>query len=357
MATGNKTRIDLFEDSFYAGIPELWCPTLSHFCGRGKVDGERTRVHLESIAPYVGGVLVPGSTGEGWAMPDEVRLSLLEILLDAVRTTRQFVLLGALKHTGEEMRACIRETAAWVKKKAGTDSWRDASRKFKIVAFTVCPPRGPELAQEYLSDTLASILDLGYPIALYQLPQVTGNMLTPRTVRRLAERYPNFLMFKDTSGKDDVAAAEGGCEGVFMVRGAEGGYARWPKNGGGPYDGFLLSAANGFSMELGRILAALRNGDADGASELSGRVEGVVSEAFALVKDFPHGNAFAVANKLIDHVRAWGPRATSVAAPILVGGEKIPDEWVAGIIGILGKYGFAVKAGYMENHTPVQANG
>ena len=347
--TGSGARTRLLEELFHPAIPELWCPILSHFSAKGSIDAERTRSHLESIAPYVGGILVPGSTGEGWAMPDGVRLSLLDLALDTVRTTRQFVLLGALKHSGEEMRSCILETATWVMKKAGTASWREAFRKFNIVAFTICPPRGAELGQDFLSDTLASILDLGYPIALYQLPQVTGNMLTPLTVRQLAAKYPNFLMFKDTSGIDDVASAEGGYEGVFMVRGAEGSYAKWPKNGGGPYDGFLLSAANGFSLELARMLAALRDGEAGAASRLSVRVEGVISETFALVKDFPHGNAFAVANKLIDHVRAWGARAAAVGAPLLVGGERLPGGWVSDTVGILGKHGFAVKAGYMEN--------
>ena len=78
------------------------------------------------------------------------------------------------------------------------------------------------------------MLGLGYPIALYQLPQVTENEITPETVAELASRFPNFYLFKDTSGEDRVALADLDLQGVFLVRGAEGQYHQWPRAVGGP---------------------------------------------------------------------------------------------------------------------------
>ena len=47
------------------------------------------------------------------------------------------------------------------------------------------------------------------------------------TVAALAGEFPNFILFKDTSGADRVAQSGLDLGGVFMVRGAEvGGYSR-----------------------------------------------------------------------------------------------------------------------------------
>ena len=63
-----------------------------------------------------------------------------------------------------------------------------------------------------------------------QLPQVTGNEMSPAIVAALAARFSNFYLFKDTGGNDRVAESGLELDGVFLVRGAEGDYARWPRS-------------------------------------------------------------------------------------------------------------------------------
>ncbi len=70
-------------------------------------------------------------------------------------------------------------------------------------------------------------------------------------------------------------------DGVSLVRGAEGGYARWTRGGGGPYDGLLLSTANVFAPQLHVILELLAHGRRAEAAELSGRIEAVVCQIIA----------------------------------------------------------------------------
>jgi dihydrodipicolinate synthase/N-acetylneuraminate lyase len=53
---------------FPNGIPSLWCPTLTHFRVAREPDAQRIRSHLASLSPVVHGILMPGSTGEGWEM-------------------------------------------------------------------------------------------------------------------------------------------------------------------------------------------------------------------------------------------------------------------------------------------------
>ena len=113
--------------------------------------------------------------------------------------------------------------------------------------------------------------------------------MTPELVATLARDFPEFVFFKDTSGNDAVATAasdpDGECDlaGVFLVRGAEGDYARALKTEGGVYDGLLLSTANSFGGELATIIEWSAAGRHAEAHRLSDRLASLVSEVFALV--------------------------------------------------------------------------
>ena len=229
---------------FPDGWPRLWCPPLTHFLADGCIDAVRIRRQLEVIAPYARGVLVPGSTGEGWDMTDAEVRELLAVVLGAAQELDLCVLIGVLRRNLPEMLAVIQGTASWLCDRAGMSTDLAAMCALGVVGFTVCAPSGAALTQDQIREGLAAVLELGHPTALYQLPQVTQNEISPESVAQLATAYPNFYMLKDTSGEDRVAAAELDLASVFLVRGAEGQYARWLKTGGGPYDGFLLSTAN-----------------------------------------------------------------------------------------------------------------
>jgi dihydrodipicolinate synthase/N-acetylneuraminate lyase len=284
----------------------------------------------------VHGILVPGSTGEGWEMNDADIRALLNIVLDAAQKSGVRVLVGVLKTSLEEMLACL-------------DAMNDIREHPAVAGITVCPPKGKELSQHAIRDGLATVLKQGWPTALYQLPQVTQNEMSPETVLELAGEFSNFMLFKDTSGEDRVAKSGLDFGGVFLVRGAEqGGYAPWPRSAGGPYDGFLLSTANVFSSELDEMLRLLDEGNIAAAQALSSKLVEVVGQAFSIVSDFPVGNAFANANKMLDHCMACGDRALLTDPPMLYSGARLPKSFIESALTLLRQHSLLLKTGYFS---------
>ena len=373
-------RADWHARLFPRGIPPLWCPLLTHYRDDGSLDHARITAHLRHLAPHVKGFLIPGSTGDGWEMSDSEIRELLGLAQEQTANLEVHLLIGVLKTEASEATRVIRETAAMVGRDSvephlersevsaasisGGDTpsqeTRDArassvgkwgsteSHPTGLAGFTVCPPKGADLPQQSIRDALAGILELGFPTALYQLPQVTQNEMSPETLADLAARFPNFILFKDTSGADRVANSGRDFSGVFLVRGAEGGYANWLKPGGGPYDGFLLSTANCFGRELHQLIELLGAGRRDEAQRLSDRLSAVVKEVFALVAGLSDGNAFANANKAMDHFFAHGPNAARVTQPRLHAGSRLPVEVIRQTGAALERNGFLPERGYLE---------
>lgn len=92
---------------FPTGFPRLWCPPLTHFRFASLSEPIRIHAHLKSIAPFVRGILVPGSTGEGWEMEDEELKELVATVLDMAEELGMHVLIGALKVSQSETMQCI----------------------------------------------------------------------------------------------------------------------------------------------------------------------------------------------------------------------------------------------------------
>jgi len=341
-------RRALGQDLFPRGIPRLWCPTLTHFSARGQLDEARIRCHLQVLAPCVKGILVPGSTGEGWEMNDGDILHLLSVVLEAAKAADIRVLIGVLKTDVPAMLQCIDATLAFLRKRAGVSSAPDALRHANVVGFTVCPPKGRDLSQAAIAEAMTGVLRTSLPIALYQLPQVTGNEMGPDMIQELARAYPNFHLFKDTSGHDRVASACLDLDGVFLVRGAEGDYARWPKSAGGPYDGFLLSTANVFAREYDAMLRLLDQGQSAEAQALAGRLDRVIKGCFESVAGHPAGNPFTNANKALDHVMAHGPAALRMEPPLLYSGARLRVAQIERARELLRENGLLPERGYLE---------
>lgn len=335
------SRADWHARLFPRGIPPLWCPLLTHYRDDGSLDRERITAHLRHLAPYVKGFLIPGSTGDGWEMSDAEIRELLGFVAPEMEKLGLHLLIGVLKTEASAACSVLREHGRAVPSEVTEHGTRSTP------AFTVCPPKGKDLSQATIRDALADILALGFPTALYQLPQVTQNEMSPETLADLAAHFPNFILFKDTSGTDRVANSGQDFGGVFLVRGAEGGYATWLKAGGGPYDGFLLSTANCFGRELHQVIELLRAGRREEAQRLSDRLSAVVKEVFALVAGLPDGNAFANANKAMDHFFAHGPNAASVTPPRLHAGSHLPIEVIRQTGAALERHGFMPAAGYL----------
>lgn len=344
----SDARRGLLSRLFPAGIPSLWCPVITHYRAAGGLDRERQAAHLRHLAPFVKGFLIPGSTGDGWEMDDAEIRALLDFALgEAVRLDFQ-VLVGVLKTDAAAAQASILDTVNWLKARADTSDVDAALARSRVCGFTVCPPKGSALTQPQIQDALAAILDLGLPTALYQLPQVTQNEMSPATVASLAARFANFVLFKDTSGADRVAMSGQPLDGVFLVRGAEGDYARWPRGAGGPYDGFLLSTANCFARELHGILESVRAGKVEPARATAVNLSSAVNEVFQLVAGLPHGNAFANANKAADHFFAHGSKASSAPPPRLHAGSSLPLEVLRATGEVLSRHGLLPVRGYLD---------
>ncbi|MHC4176001.1 MAG: dihydrodipicolinate synthase family protein [Planctomycetota bacterium] len=344
-----RRRRALMDRLFPGGVPKLWCPPLTHYDAYGAPDRARIAAHLRSIAPYAKGLLVPGSTGDGWEMDDHQQRRLLELVLELSSQLDLQVLIGALRADAEQERRVIADALGWLRGRTGLEDDCDAMTAAGVCGFTVCPHTGRDLSQEEIHDGLAAILELGAPTALYQLPQVTLNEMTPETVAELAGRYANFYLLKDTSGADRVAVSGLDFGGLHLVRGAEGDYNLWLKAGGGPYDGFLLSTANCFARQLHRMIEHIERGRVDEARSEIAPVEKVVARTFDLVADLPEGNAFANANKAIDHFLAHGPEATRLPPPRLYAGSRLPAAVIEAIGRVLADCGLMPRRGYLHD--------
>ncbi len=347
--TTAQRRSALIERLFPGGVPKLWCPLLTHYQADGSPDRNRIAAHLRSIAPYTKGLLVPGSTGDGWEMDDQEQRRLLKLVLELSRPLNLRVLIGALRTDAEQERRVIVDALGRLRRRTRLEDDCGAMAAAGVCGFTVCPPTGRDLPQEEIRDRLAAILELGVPTALYQLPQVTLNEMAPETVAELAGRYANFYLLKDSSGQDRVATSglDFGC--LHLVRGAEGDYLRWLKATGGPCDGFLLSTANCFAGQLHRMIERLEQGRVDEARARIAPVERVVARVFDLVAALPDGNAFANANKAIDHFLAHGPEASRLPPPRLHAGSRLPPRLIEATGQVLTDCGLMPSRGYLHD--------
>lgn len=342
-------RRQLIGRLFPEGLPRLWCPSLTHYDAAGRPDAQRIAKHLQTLAPYVKGLLVPGSTGDGWEMDPDEQQRVIELVLDVAGRLNLRLLIGVLRRDAEAARRGILETLHWLKGRTGRDDSFKAMLAAGVCGVTVCAPTGKDLPQRQIRDRLVEILDLGLPTALYQLPQVTLNEMAPETVAELAGRYGNFYLFKDSSGEDRVAGSGLDLRGVYLLRGAEGDYGRWLEYNGGPYNGFLLSTANCFPERLHRMIGHLEQGRTEEALLAIAPVEKVVARVFELVADLPYGNAFTNANKAIDHFLAHGREAGRVPPPRLHAGAGLPLSVLEATGQALGAAGLLPDRGYLHD--------
>jgi len=332
---------------FPQGVPLLWCPLLTHYDSNGGLDSARIAAHVRHLSPHVKGFLIPGSTGDGWELSESETKQLVEIALSVVSNLNLNLLVGVLKPDASAAAKGIQDILSLIKHRTIQKDPELALQHARVCGFTVCPPRGKDRTQSEIENGLASILEAGLPTAIYQLPQVTENEISPEVFSRLASRFENFLMLKDTSGADRLVLSGQDLAGVFAVRGAEGDYARWPTQAGGPYNGFLLSTANCFAKELSQVLEDLSAQRADAARQLSERLTLVIREAFQLASPLPHGNPYANANKAMDHFFAHGPQALAIAAPRLHSGNVLPLEMIRATGELLSRHGFMPTRGYL----------
>jgi dihydrodipicolinate synthase/N-acetylneuraminate lyase len=339
-------RWDLIGWLFPRGIPRLWCPSLTHYKANGNLDQVRMRAHLEFMRPWIGGFLIPGSTGEGWEMSDVEVRELLGFTIGEIRAVGASVLIGALKANVEDAVRLITETIGWLKRQTGTEDALEALMRSSVCGFAVCPPTGEKLSQSEIGGGLETVLAIGVPVSLYQLPQVTRNEVAPDTVEVLSVKFPGFYLFKDSSGNDRVAAS--GFRQGFLLRGAEGDYARHLRAAGGNYDGFLLSTANCFGRQLHAMIEQIESGHYADAQPFSNSLSAVCDELFSVAGKLGYGNAFTNANKALDYFFAHGAAVAKVPPPLLHSGRRLPAELIEAAGQALNRHRLMPSRGYLE---------
>lgn len=284
-------------------------------------------------------------------MTEEDARDVLGLALELAAELKTLVLVGVLRTDIDAMCEAMGTTMATLHARSGTSDALKTLEMNRVAGFAVCPPSGASLAQAEIEAGLSRVLSLGLPTALYQLPQITKNEMAPLTVERLAGRFANLVLVKDTSGADAIARAsvlDG--SGVFLVRGFEGDYATWLKSNRGPYDGLLLSTANNFAPQLDRIVRGLASGAVEDAVAVSERLSRTVDALFELVAGLDIGNAYTNANKAADHFMAHGRHASLEHPPCLRGGVPLPGAVLAGTRQVLDDFDVMPAGGYLELH-------
>ena len=328
-------RRDLVEKLFPVGIPKLWCPPLTHYSSDGSIDKTHIKSHLTHMAPYVKTHLIPGSTGDGWELSEAEIKELLEFIVSEGSTQGIRFLVGVLRPDADTARRDIIKTAEWLTDFTGTYDFEKTMAASGVCGFNVCASGGKYLSQKQIKEQLAAILALGYPTALYQIPQFTNNEIAPETFSELADEFGNLYMWKDTSGNDTVSLSRVDTGRIFMVRGMEKDYSRWYKSTpGGLYDGFLLGSANCFAHVYRKIIDLSDRGMHEEAQFMSDRVTRAVAAALEKASGISFGNAFANSNKAFDHFFAYGCDALKTPLPMTHSGNRLP-EWMIKSAGML----------------------
>ena len=349
MQTVIEKRRAILHELFPGGIPLLWCPLLTHYRQDGTIDLERMRAHFQFIAPFIKGLLIPGTTGDGWEFTDEEALQVTEFALSISQEYKTRLLLGALRTDTAAVKGMIARMRSLIDaKKPGASATVEGLGASGVCGFAITPPQGKDLSQDEIEAALAGILDMGLPIALYQLPFRTQNEVAPETFERLVRRYSNLIFFKDSSGRDLIPASSVDKGEVFLVRGGEGDYIKWLELAGGIYDGFLLSVTNSFALELTAMITALEIEDRQTAGDISERITKALFGTIRIVKTLSRDNAFTNANKAIDHFYAFGPRASDREGPMLKGGTRIPREMLQATAEVLAQNKLMPVKGYCE---------
>jgi dihydrodipicolinate synthase/N-acetylneuraminate lyase len=329
MAESVKEKRSALKNEFFPGdMPGLWCPPLTHYTENVEMDFERMAKHLGKMSKRVKAFLVPGSTSDGWELNEEEVRRLLEYYLEMAQAKGIHLLIGMLRTETAAARKGIEGALEWFREKTGKSDTVEALKELRVCGFAVCAEKGKDKTQEEIHGGLRSILELGAPTALYQLPQVTENEMSAETVGSLAEEFGNFYLFKDSSGADRVALSGIDFGGVFLLRGSEGNYWKWQKSNDGPYDGFLLGSANCFAEEISFIIDHLSKGQIEQAQDLSEKVTNVVRGVTEAIKDFPAGNAFTNSSKAIDHFFAYGEAAMNIEPPMIHAGIRLEKEFI-----------------------------
>ena len=283
------------------GLPRLWFPPLTFYKENGIIDTDRMTEELSQIYPYSKGVLVPGSTGDGWVLSQEKQEALVRFFLKGFDFGRFSILIGALMPTADDTIQAINRWCDILCETAGVKEPAEAMKLLDVKAFVFCVPKGVQDRSQQIRE-MSRVLDLSLPMAFYQLPLVTGVTVEAEVIAELAAKYSNLIMAKDSGGKDELAKSGLLSGRLMMLRGAEGDPADMIRGDNAIYDGLLLATVNCFAKEHSELL--------QGKREYSGYGD-VIMKMFDAVTD-PVSNAFSDAARAICHAQKFKEQAPGI---------------------------------------------
>lgn len=298
------------------GFPTLWFPPLTYYKEGGIIDSERMTEALEEIYPYSKGVLVPGSTGDGWVLSQCKQEDIVRFFLRGFEFGRFSMMIGALKQTAEETIGSVRRWCEILCEESGKDDPAGAMQALDVKAFVFCVPAGIDDRDTQIRE-MSRILDCGLPMAFYQLPLVTGVTVDPSVIKELADKYDNLIIAKDSGGKDEMAKSKLLGDRLMLLRGAEGDPSGMILGDSPVYDGLLLSTVNCFAREHKDLM--------DGKRSYAGYGD-VIGEVFGAVTE-PVSNAFSDAVRAICWAKKYGSEAAGTDC-YCYNGEKLPPELI-----------------------------
>ena len=298
------------------GFSELWFPPLTFYKEGGEIDYERIAVQMIKIRPFCKGVLVPGSTGDGWVLGSEKLEEIVRFFLRSDGFDRFDIMIGALMPTAQETLDSIARWCEILQDVSGKADDKEAMDALGVKAFVFCVPAGLQDPLEQKTE-MGRILSQGLPMAFYQLPLVTGVTVAPEVIAELAGAYSNLIAAKDSGGKDEMAKSGLLKDRLMLLRGAEGDPTEMIFGSEAIYDGLLLSTVNCFAEQYCRML------EGKCAYQDFGTV---IGEVFASVKT-PVSNAFSDAVRAICHVQEYGEAVPGVPC-YCYNGQMLPVELI-----------------------------
>lgn len=298
------------------GFPDLWFPPLTYYKEGGIIDTCTMTEALREVYPYSKGVLVPGSTGDGWVLSQDKQEDIVRFFLRGFDFGRFSMMIGALKQTSDETIESIRRWCEILAEESGKADPAEAMKVLDVKAFVFCVPAGTEDRDAQVRE-MSKILESGLPMAFYQLPLVTGVTVDPSVIRELADKYDNLIIAKDSGGKDELAKSGLLRDRLMLLRGAEGDPSEMISGKSPIYDGLLLSTVNCFAREHRELM--------DGKRTYTGYGD-VIEEVFGTVTE-PVSNAFSDAVRAVCWAKAYGSEA-EITDCYCYNGEKLPPELI-----------------------------
>ena len=252
----------------------------------GSVDYERAAALAERlVASGSDGIVVCGTTGESPTLSDEEKLGLFRAVVEAVGG-RAAVVAGTgtydTHHSVELTRQAERTGVHGI---------------LAVVPYYNRPPQDG-LYRHFEAIARAT----GLPVILYNIPGRTGTNMSPETTARLAERLPNVVALKDSTGNlDQVSQVRRLLPPPFLIYSGDDSLTLPILAVGG--DGVISVASHVVGPRLREMMEAFWAGQVDRARAIHLELFGLFKALFVTTNPIPVKKALKLAGFDVGPVR------------------------------------------------------